>query len=156
MHNSLACSISLTQEPITKHRPHAAAAMAGKPGRLNQNNPRVALVLGVLLGLGLPPVIRSLLGSEFFSSTCVSLCPEGQRNALVVSGEAPGPFSSFIYPTWPASELSPAVRSHRPRQRCTACTSPPAAAAGSGCWRRLRCPVAQPLRRPLVVADQCS
>ena len=73
--------------------------------------PGVALVLGVLIGLSLLPVLKSLFGAQIFSCTCVSLCPNASRNvtAATAGGEG-GSFSSFIYPTWPSSELAPAVR----------------------------------------------
>ncbi|EFN59047.1 expressed protein [Chlorella variabilis] len=74
--------------------------------------PGIALVLGVLIGLSLLPVLKSLFGAQLFSCTCVSLCPNSPRNltaaAQSAAGGEAGPFSSFIYPTWPSTELSPA------------------------------------------------
>lgn len=82
--------------------------------------PGIALVLGVLIGLSLLPVLKSLFGAQLFSCTCVSLCPNSPRNltaaAQSAAGGEAGPFSSFIYPTWPSTELSPAVRSRQGRQ----------------------------------------
>jgi hypothetical protein len=83
-----------------------------KPSRLWALPSPVALVLGVLIGLSLLPMLKSLLGSQLFSCTCVSLCPQG--GAAKGGPRSPGAaFSSFIYPTWPARELPPTVSAWR-------------------------------------------
>lgn len=81
---------------------------ACKPRKLQ---PGAALLFGVLIGLSLLPVLKLLAGTQLFSCRGVSLCPT-LRNATAAVPAAQGPaaaFSSFIYPTWPATDLTPAV-----------------------------------------------
>jgi superfamily II RNA helicase len=80
-----------------------------KPRKLQ---PGAALLFGVLIGLSLLPVLKFLAGTQLLSCNSVSLCPT-IRNATAAALAPAGPaaaFSSFIYPTWPATDLSPAVR----------------------------------------------
>ena len=75
--------------------------------------PKGALLLGILIGLSVPPIFKALFGEKLWSTTCVSLCPASRTIAAAAgagSDSPAAPFSSFIYPTWPESDQDPAVR----------------------------------------------
>lgn len=84
-----------------------------KPSKLATLPSPVALLLGVLLGLSLLPVLKSLLGAQFLNSTCVSLCPQGGADKAHAAQGPGAAFASFVYPTWPVREVPPTVSARR-------------------------------------------
>lgn len=87
------------------------AAHGCKPRRAAMPGPAACLALGLVLGLTCHLPLKGLVGQHAAAVTggLQLQVPAACAPAATPSSSPGAAFASFIYPTWPATDLKPAV-----------------------------------------------